>query len=1022
MSTYGTIKYTGFQDSGVVVGNTAYTNTVDLPTSDLEIGAVAFVSETSKMYMWTGSSWFNIAIANQAPTAISGNVASYDLAQDGTATTVTLTATDPEGLPLTWSSSVSGVTQAATVTNVDNVFTITPSTNDAHFGTINVTFSVTDGNNTETSLSSFILRFLIPNSQYTSTLVEATGTGTNLTFVDASAEAHTITNTDVVAGTFSPYRSGGYSTYFDGSSSLSIPNDATLHFGSGDYTVETWVYNTDTGNDIKWIAAMWHYTTPAAQAWGLFHYNGQYGFIVDPADTTVTTGTSGLHTNEWTHLAVTKSGDVFRMFINGVQEATTTLSHTMQNGSGTLDIGGAGAGPGNTRFGGYISNLRTVKGTAVYTSNFTPPTEPLTAITNTTLLTCHLPYIADGSTNAHAITVTGNVSTKPLTPFNNLEYSEALHGSSGYFGGNVDYLSIANDASYKPIANEDYTIESWVYLTATPSGQGAQIIGIGEYGTSSDWVVAVESNLGITHYINPSALHLTSAAGGVKLNSWNHIAVSRSGTSTNNTKIFINGELVAQGSYNSTLISTGSNLTLGGDANGDESVFTGYISDARIVRGTAVYTAAFTPPTAPLTAVTNTGFLMNPNPNIVDKAQKNNISLVGNVTSASPPLQIFGTPNAVSFDGSSLISAATPAAIGSQDYTIEFWMNSPNVTSTWQSLVSRDYNNSDSFRLYKKESTSELAFYSGSSVRATTSGAGLTNNVWHHIAVVRNSGTLQIYVDGVSKASASNSDDISEAAAPINIGGNTGEVSNYPFTGYISDLRIVTGTAVYTSNFTPPTENLTAIANTSLLTCQGSSIVDASTNAHTITVTGNAASVNLDPYGTEKVTTFDGTGDYLVVSSSSTDYGYGTGDFTIELWVYFNSVTVTQTVVSNLTSASSTNPHLYLLDTDSKIKYYDGGGDRITSSALSANTWYHVALSRASGSTKLFIDGTQSGSTYTDSNNYGTTAPFVVGTYYSGGSLVTTNPLNGYVQDVRVTKGLARYTNSFTPPTVLLKG
>ena len=149
MSTYGTIKYTGFQDSGVVVGNTAYTNTVDLPTSDLEIGAVAFVSETSKMYMWTGSSWFNIAIANQAPTAISGNVASYDLAQDGTATTVTLTATDPEGLPLTWSSSVSGVTQAATVTNVDNVFTITPSTNDAHFGTINVTFSVTDGNNTE---------------------------------------------------------------------------------------------------------------------------------------------------------------------------------------------------------------------------------------------------------------------------------------------------------------------------------------------------------------------------------------------------------------------------------------------------------------------------------------------------------------------------------------------------------------------------------------------------------------------------------------------------------------------------------------------------------------------------------------------------------------------------------------------------------------------------------------------------------------------------------------------------------
>tara|TARA_R110000822_G_scaffold14082_5_gene49680 strand:+ start:729 stop:3170 length:2442 start_codon:yes stop_codon:yes gene_type:complete len=813
MSTYGAIKYTGFQDSGVVVGNTAYTNTSDLPTSDLEIGAVAFVSETSKMYMWTGSSWFNIAIANQAPTAISGNVSSYVLTQDGTATTVTLTSTDPEGLPLTWSSSVSGVTQAATVTNVDNVFTITPSTNQSHFGTINVTFSVTDGNNTETSLSSFILRFLVPNSQYTSTLVEATGTGTNLTFVDASTQTHTITNTDVVAGTFSPYRSGGYSTYFDGSSSLTTPNDATLYFGSGDYTVETWVYNTGTGNDIKWIAGIWHYSIGAAQAWGLFHTNGQYSFIVDPADTTVTTGTSGLHTNEWTHLAVTKSGNVFRMFINGVQEATTTLSHTMQNGSGALDIGAAGAAPVNTRFGGYISNLRIVKGTAVYTSNFTPPDEPLTAITNTQLLTCHLPYIADGSNNAHAITVTGNVSTEPLTPFDNLEYSEAAHGSSGYFGGNVDYLSIANDASYKPIANEDYTIESWVYLTATPPAQGAQIIGIGEYGTNSDWVVAATSSLAVNHYINPNALNLNSAAGVIGLNSWNHIVVSRSGTSTNNTKMFINGKLVVQATNNSTLVSTGSNLTLGGDANGDESVFTGYISDARIVKGTAVYTAAFTPPTAPLTAVTNTGFLMNPNPNIVDKAQKSNMTLVGDTTGSN---------------------------------------------------------------------------------------------------------TQQLFSSSTVK--------------------------------------------------------------------------------------------------------FDGTGDYLVVSSSSTDYGYGTGDFTIELWVYFNSVTATQTVVSNLTSTTSTNPHLYLLDTDSKIKYYDGGGDRITSSALSANTWYHVALSRASGSTKLFIDGTQSGSTYTDSNNYGTTAPFVVGTYYSGGSLVTTTPLNGYVQDVRVTNGLARYTNSFTPPTTFLLG
>ena len=166
----------------------------------------------------------------------------------------------------------------------------------------------------------------------------------------------------------------------------------------------------------------------------------------------------------------------------------------------------------------------------------------MTVESGTDTLLFNKPFIKDESTNAYTISLIGNPQVKPFSPYRYEEYSEAKYGSSGYFGGNVDYLSIANDASYKPIANEDYTIESWVYLTATPPAQGAQIIGIGEYGTSSDWVLAVNPDLGINHYINPNALNLNSAAGGVKLNSWNHIAVSRSGTSTNNTKIFINGE------------------------------------------------------------------------------------------------------------------------------------------------------------------------------------------------------------------------------------------------------------------------------------------------------------------------------------------------------------------------------------------------------------------------------------------------------------------------------------------------
>ena len=141
---------------------TTYANSTDLPTAEVTTGAMAYVSANNKLYMWNGSAWFNIAIVNQAPTAITGNQATYVLATDGTPTIVTLVSTDPEGLPLTWSSSTSGDTQVGTLSQTDNVFTITPSTNEANIGTLSVTFSVTDGNNTETSVSSFTLEFLSP--------------------------------------------------------------------------------------------------------------------------------------------------------------------------------------------------------------------------------------------------------------------------------------------------------------------------------------------------------------------------------------------------------------------------------------------------------------------------------------------------------------------------------------------------------------------------------------------------------------------------------------------------------------------------------------------------------------------------------------------------------------------------------------------------------------------------------------------------------------------------------------------
>ena len=187
------------QTGKLAAGVTGYTSTTDLPTVGVTTGAMAYVAESNKLYLWNSSAWFNIAMVNQAPTAIAGNQVGYELAADGTPTTITLVSTDPEGLPLTWSSSVSGDTQVGTVTNTDNVFTVTPSTNEDNAGILSVTFSVTDGNNTENSTSTFTLSF-VPD--WSATTQQAKVTASDAEAGDEFGFTVAIDNDTVVVGAF----------------------------------------------------------------------------------------------------------------------------------------------------------------------------------------------------------------------------------------------------------------------------------------------------------------------------------------------------------------------------------------------------------------------------------------------------------------------------------------------------------------------------------------------------------------------------------------------------------------------------------------------------------------------------------------------------------------------------------------------------------------------------------------------------------------------------------------------------
>ena len=208
---------------------TVYATVDDLPVSGASTGDQAYVSGNNRLYLWNGTGWYNIALINTTPS-ISGASATYDLAIDGTATTVTITATDAEGLPITYSIASDTSGNVATVTqgtgSNTNVFTITPSTNEAHAGSFSLTFRASDGVNVATAASSFTLQFAVANSKYTTALFTSVGANNavNNSFDDASTNNHSITMSGhVTQNTFSPYRHGGYATFFDGTGDYAFP-------------------------------------------------------------------------------------------------------------------------------------------------------------------------------------------------------------------------------------------------------------------------------------------------------------------------------------------------------------------------------------------------------------------------------------------------------------------------------------------------------------------------------------------------------------------------------------------------------------------------------------------------------------------------------------------------------------------------------------------------------------------------------------------------------------------------------
>ena len=379
------------------------------------------------------------------------------------------------------------------------------------------------------------------------------------------------------------------------------------------------------------------------------------------------------------------------------------------------------------------------------------------------------------------------------------------------------------------------------------------------------------------------------------------------------------------------------------------------------------------------------------------------------------------------FDGTGdYLTVADNAAftLGTNDFTIECWINFSSLAS--QPIFAGQSDAAGAQYSFYLSVTSTGQFNSairdaGTGIPYSVSSAvgAILVNTWYHVAFVRNGNTVRQYINGVQTGTVSVTGITVYNSVDVLGVGRFGAYAFNLVTGYISNFRLVNGTCLYPSGttFTPPTAPLTAVTNTALLLgMSNAAIFDNAELNNLETVADAQISTSVFKYGTGSLK-FDGTGDYLNTSpANQAAFAFGSGDFTIEMWVYAATTGTAKGLYDSRPSGTNGAYAFIYLDSSNVISYLiNSGGGTITGTALSVSTWYHVAVARSGTSTKLFLNGVQVGSTLTDSNTYlnaGTSRPFIGANASSLGSY-----FNGYIDDLRVTKGIARYTTTFTPPT-----
>jgi len=862
--------------------------------------------------------------------------------------------------------------------------------------------------------------------------------------------ATTLTANGNVALATTVKQSGNSSLLFTGGN-VSLAGSGAIPFSIADFTVEAFIFISDlTAN--KQILIDFRDSTSTSTDSYLALYNttgadGQANCVSWFANGTFASS-AGLDmvTGYWYHVAVTRTAGILQIFLNGTVRYSAVDLTNYQNGSVKTTIGAGN--DGLFPYSGAMDQIRVTKAASRYSSNFLVPKTAFTvgsfgADIYASQVSLNLTgeganggmVVTDSSSNAFQ-PVTGPVSVAPAInatgPFASNNYSylfTSTTANSNIALGGSGVMANAN-IGYNIIQTTTYTVECWVNLTSLSNNTLIAYGGTAwAWNTTNGlaWILSTDAtghvNFQFASTNTGSNSQLLSPAP-LTLNVWTHIAVVRNGATIT---VYVNGGSVVASSTIATLAvapTATSYLSLGTSIAGNSTgyVLNGSLSNVRIVKGTAVYTGAFTPSTVPLTAIANTTFLSLQNATLVDNSTNNTHLtswLLGNASNAVTPLSLaspFGVTNSGSMSFSSGTVATAPAntgyAVTTGTFTIEAWVlptaySAGNAVVAYTGSAGNAWNTTTGYQylLYiDSNGTPVFQFNVAGAAVSIISTQLISLYAWSHLAVVRNNATTTLYVNGAAAGTSAATPALTTLPTTLSIG-NISPLS-LSFTGVISNVRIVKGTAVYTTAFTVPTSPLTAITGTSLLAASTSSFVELSSNAVTLAY----------PYGVVTNTAIYRNG---AASLTFTDFNarlnyadnaafqFGTGMFTIEFWIY-KSNSLGSAIVSKRPFGVTLTAGSFVLGTNtSNVLVFYNTVSGYTIGTLKTGIWQHIAIVRTDTNLLGFIDGAKTcdvGSSY----NFNSTEPLRVG--FDGSSTLQ----GTYLDDLKITKGVAKYVSNFS--------